>query len=714
MQNYINASLNITSGPRKLHQLTKEELGEFWVSEHSQFKEQRWRYTVSTPGTRDGVGTINWGMTLYDGSVLTDPQHADRLHWARVLLLTLIFLPCDGRPVEAGSMSGYQQSFKWILSWMSEKTIFLPMEFDASLIAEFQEDIARYILDNSEDDEVSPAAVRRAFQILADLWAQRSAMERMGIRSISVDPLYKTSVAALAEAISGKAIGWIKPLPDEVAIPIFNAALDFMEDPANDILALMKAHHPLQGEAKTTRTARIGAILRNFEFSRRTGQPRPWHPKLRSRELLSRYAGRAKKIAHFSAFRRLAFDLVGACSIIAQGLSGMRISELCGMQAGIDCVTGLPKSVRLEQSQSGLHEYFVVRSILKKGLEGPPREVDWVLGMRPLGSSVIPPAVKALLILNRLFEIWHPNALNGNLILQWGGHLAMAHPSAELDPISSDRLRNAMKDFVERWVDLSMLPDNAKNKTAENELVPWRVSKGRVFSTHMLRKTWASYTLATNPLLLGAIQMQFHHLSHAITDSGYIGNNPVSVEALDSVGRQRRNSMLLEMVTGKARLGGRMGRALEHATSELKKAIEGLSTSEQWRRVGEWADLNQLKFHFSNHATCCAIRKSEMRCHDAAGTPTWIRHEPNFQMREPGLCAGCSSGIMDYSHEPFWSERYVSNKVSERQGELLGLEREFRVIKERSIQAGKVLLSFGVNLHELDLTVEKKLKEANA
>jgi len=388
---------------------------------------------------------------------------------------------------------------------------------------------------------------------------------------------------------------------------------------------------------------------------------------------------------------------------------------LLGIEAGIDDRTSLPKNVRLEESLTGLYEWFILHSVLSKTEDGLPREVDWILGMRPVGSAEIPLAVRALHILNKIYDPWREHAQSEYLFLSKGLGQMLPVRTTSLKAMSNDTLNRTIKRFIEQWVDLSQLPDESKHKSEDNDLVRWRESKGGIFSTHMLRKTWAQFTLACDSRLLPVIQMQFHHLSLAMTEGGYIGRNPLLIEALDSVSIQKRNLMLFESLTGKTSLAGRMGEQLEREMTQLRIKVGDLPTSEKWTRIVEWADSHDLQMFFSSHATCCPTRTSEMRCHDTVSTPIWIRQAPNNATREPNLCAGCACAVMDKSHEPFWSERYMENEKTIRKARANELELGyFREVRFRAEQAKSILKKFGANLSVLNARIISDLEEMHA
>lgn len=705
---------------RKVHELNDEELGLYRLSPNSQFKDVVWSFTNSTPGARKGDSDLNWEIDLFDGSRLSDGRHIERIRWVKILTLTLFVLPTKGRTPAPGSVPGLRHEFKWILSWMSEHGYYYPSELTPSVIHKYIDELHHFILRHGSDDEVSVSTAIRALAPLIRLWDQRLALEKMGIKSLTCHPFDGKGAYAIAKEIATKAQGWIKPIPDEVVIPLLNKAAWFLDTPANDVIKLLDVVRDpsagvtvprkrgqyvsmcKSGVGKSSRIRRAQKFIDQFQFSTPPGDGKPWHESLEKK-----YGKTSDHSARKMERVRVLWESVrDAAAIVVQSTSGMRISELLGIKAGIDGETGLPKGVRLEQSLTGLYEWFVLSSVLSKTEVGLPREVDWVLGMRPSGSIQIPLAVRALYVLNNIYEPWREQAKSDYLFLSKGAGKMLPLASASLRAMPNATLNTTIKRFIDRWVDLSRLPDESKHKSEDKDLVPWRESKGSIFSTHMLRKTWAQFTLACDPRLLPVIQMQFHHLSLAMTEGGYIGRNPLLIEALDSVSLQKRNMMLFEALTGRTLLAGRMGEQLEKEMSRLRVNIGDLPTSQKWRSTVEWADSHNLQMFFSAHATCCPTRTSEMRCHDAAGTPVWIRKEPNSATREPNLCAGCACAVMDKSHEPFWSDRYVDSAVTIKFAGAVGIEQGyFREIRFRADQARSILKKFGADLEELDAQV---------
>lgn len=703
----------VQSKSKKLQELTPDELAEHWVSEHSQFKDVRWVFTNFTNGSRNATSTINWAMTLFDDSKLTDQRHSNRLRWAKILILSVLTLPAKGRAPSPGAISGLQNELNVFLSWMSARGIHTPAELSPCVIEQYISELPVFVsnreyyddADDADDEGIGVAVFDRALAPLVRLWDQRAHLKLFNVEQLAQHPFEGKGAHSIALKLATKAQGWIMPLPDEVAIPLFNSATRWLGVPADDIIRLLEVFKTsgiddlAQGNAKKSRLKAEKSFLLEFSFSTADGESRPW------REPLCRH-----KNAAWVEMREIYELIRDAATLTIQGMSGMRVSELCGIENGINEESGLPAGVRLETSLTGLYEWFVIRTEISKTKEGLPREVDWVLGMRPLGSSDIPIAVRALIVLNKMSEPWRAAANTTKLILSSRVGQTLARPSTSFNRMTSDGIRRGMKRFLERGVDLSNLPDESARKISDNDLVRWRESKGSIFTTHMLRKSWANFTLACDSRLLPVIQMQFHHVSLAMTEGGYIGKNPVLVDALESISRQRTNHAIFDLINQRSVFAGRMGEHFESQVKKLREKLAGLPVSERWSRTVEWVDENQIKMFFSSYATCAPLKRSEMRCHDETETPIWVRHHPNFETREPSLCAGCANAVMDRSHKEFWVSRYVgyalSLEVEKRQRGNVAPEQ--RVIEFRAAQALAILKKLSVSVEELDsrLTLE--------
>lgn len=709
-------------GHRPLWEMTPAEFATFQVTPLSKGEDTVWAWERTTPGQKKSAAQVNWGMELGDGSRLTDTRHALRLAWAKKLIALMTHAPANGVVPASGSMGKYQFGFNWVLSWMVMRGMQTPDQLD---VEAYLEDLPRYIAERSDEDEITGGRVRIALSIIPNLWSERRLLTRWGVPALNQNPFRDHSLHYYTDVLATKALGWISPMPDEVAIPLFNKITWWLGQPAEDVIALLEYQEdPVAGtkiEVASRRTKsgfwkvkagvgksatirRHNRFIADFTFSTLPGELQPWHAAFDETNEKEDQKGPHPRIRQmFEAVR-------DACAISIQGMSGMRISELLGIEEGFDAVTGLPRGVRIEVSASGLYDLFVIRTVLSKTESGLPREMDWVLGIRPKGSVDEPLPVRALRLLNRLHEPWRRHATTTRLMLAGRSGWTLPLKTTMLGAMSSDKMRDNMKRFIARWVELSGLPNESRHKIKDNDLVEWRESKGRIFKSHMLRKSWAQFMFAVDPRLMPAIQLQFHHLSMAMTDSGYISSNLLLLSEMDSVGTQARNLMILESVLGRNPLAGRMGEELEQATQKLAEQVKGLPTSDAYKEVVKFCEHAQLPIFFSPHGACIPMKTHEMRCQDEAGTSLLLRTQPNSRTRQPSLCAGCGCFVLDARHADFWAARYLDNwlayKRAERNGDVSG----YKVIKERAEQADKLLKKIGVKVVQLDRQIEKTLE----
>ena len=697
--------------PRSPYGLTENQLKDFPVSTLSVFGQMRWKFANRTPGAAACVSTIDWALKLEDGSSLTDKRHSTRLFWAKRFVLTLIVSPASGQAPSPGSFGRIQRNLTCLISWMSLHGLSEPCELNQKIIDLYIQELPTFL--NTDPELTGESPYVDALTALIHLWNQRSALKKFGIKSLPAHPFKGLGAITIARSIAQKARGRIKPLPDEIAILILNKAASLLSAPAQDMSKLVKifedheagqivsidngrggTRSQVAGKGNAARINRMKRALNSFQFSKIEGDTDPWHQPLDEK-----YGDNAPHTSmRFTRLAQLWTAFRDACAIIILALSGMRMCELLGIKAGVDPTTGLPKGVRIERSVTGLFEWFVIRTQLSKGTNGFPKEVDWVLGMRPVGGSEIPIAVNALLFLNTLYAPWQQNASTDLLILGMEEvYGKLPTKSRILRGIYASTLTRSIKGFISSWVDFSKLPDNSKRLPGQSELVPWKKTGGVPFKPTALRKTWASFTIRCNPKLLPVIKMQFHHAQLATTESAYIGNNPLYQEVLDSVNVQFRNSMIYEMVFGTSTFSGQMGEQLKKEAKKLKKISKSLALTERWKTVADWCDANRLSFFFNPYSTCNPTRKGDMRCHNQSGTPIWLRNKPNFDNRSPQLCAGCKCGIIDASHKPFWSERYLEYSQILKDCEVSRSKDDngFAVIRFRTDQARAVLRRMG-------------------
>ncbi|MCE7798700.1 hypothetical protein LWE61_19405 [Sphingobium sufflavum] len=419
--------------------------------------------------------------------------------------------------------------------------------------------------------------------------------------------------------------------------------------------------------------------------------------------------------------RQLLLAICSAAHLVIQATTGMRIGEICGIKAGIDPATGRPRSVQVQDSLDGLSEVFILTADLSK-TEETPRAVPWVVGYRPKGSIDLPPAVQAIVILERLLGPLRDLVDTDDLFVALWSRRGIAKTSSGASRINVDRLRDGAKNFIAEWVDLTTLPDEAVRKTADKELVAYRESHGRIIKTHQLRKSFGYFASNIDRRLMPMLQMNFHHVSAAMTDGAYTGN-PVLERDLNDVRYQNLALESLEIARGGSGMAGRYGEQLElKIVTELGTRVAGLSTEDAYLEAFVYVEEAGIdRLFFEPYGICGALSASEMACHDAGGTTDVARWEPrltpNYETRQPSLCSGCSCFAIAPRHLPYWETRYIDNAAQLRVFEAVGrtgplVDGALALTQAQAQQALAVCRKLGSNMDELESRLTAEVKGA--
>lgn len=704
----------VQTAVRPYHRWTDEELKDVWISSVSRWHDHSWYFDNMTEGSLISASSMYWSFRLSDGSLMTDPKNQQALGYWKRLAWSLYAENAKGTPLKPGTFGSISTGIRRFVPWMMENDYTGPHELDSQAMTRLVCDVPKLALDgedgetDEEDEGLTWTVIYTILRIPEVIWRQRRAMQKAGFAPMPECPYHPSSASAISYGCATKADGWIKPLPNEVAIPILNKAAWFVGEPAEDVIRLMdacqlawqdasrKLKSSDRGVSNYIRNKVQNLIAKKFIFSTLDGEQEPWF-KYASGDVIREV-------------RYLEDTIRDACVITIQSQTGVRISEICGMTAGTNPVTGWPLSVRVEPSLTGLNEIFLLRTNLSK-TEKTPRFLDWVIGMRPRGSNEIPLAIQAMRVLERIYAPTRSRAKNTYLLARLGPGKGLRKNNTSTSTIESRSLILGMKTFVERWVDLSGLPDDSRDKTEDNDLFIWKETKGRCISSHMLRKSWAQFAINVDPRLLPIVSMQFKHLSLAMTETGYISNNRHQVEALDSIRSYQTAQLMYELARGTSRVAGKRGEEIEANISELRERIKRHSTAQAWQQAVRYCEINDLKIFFSPHGGCVPRTPLTMQCHKVAGTESWRNKEPNYATRTPQLCAGCDCFMVNRRNEPFWSDRYVECAVSYHQGEQMGMAGQFTVIRSRRNQAKKILIRIGANMQPLDQRIATRTME---
>jgi hypothetical protein len=693
-----------------------------WVSSTSRWQDSRWFLDNPTSGATAFQSMIEWDMLFEDGTNLLDACYADLLEQFRRLVWSLFVDPRTGKALKPGTAKVLSVGLRELLHWMVKNRYAGMSELDSTASQRYlddcqaringvvQDDLLQDLVDENEPEAIDTTDREENEEALHDtdnalqvtdgwvhirlrmwryMWAQRAAMCAVGVEPLPEEPFGGRKVAHLAKEMATKALQKIPPLPDEVAVAVMNGAHAYMEKAASDVLRMVEDMLALRDTYK--KHERVARRMKKWEFSVLPGSNQPWHSPL------------AEVESPAATLRRLADDLSRACSLILQSETGMRANELCSLPAGIDPETGLPACLEIRLSKSGMLELFYLKGMLSK-TRPTPESATWLLAARPRGSDVLPNAVRAVDVIQKLLQPFRDMAngkVRATLFVVFDAGEGFPMDGQSISALTVGILLAWQKRFVAahvNWATIKATPDTEK----------YIDSKGECLRTHQWRKTYAQFVFQVNPKLLPAIARQFKHLSIAMTEGAYINTNDALLKDVAEHNLYRTTDRLLEFARGTApKMDGRLARLLEKYQSELATIIKGKNDTEAKQTMLAWCSQRNLKLFFHGYGGCIpSLAPTEAECHKRAQTVHWANTAPNYATREPSVCTGCFLFMVGPESVEFWRDRYVSNSTAYLQAKAQGKADDFRVAKERAAQSATYLKFLDVLLPEIVLEGE--------
>jgi len=702
------------------------ERDDFRLSTSSRFGDPVWRLDGTIPGQHPRASSIHWDFELPDGCLFTDPKHARLLDALKWFAWSLFADPRHGPPMTAGSATHIYRALRYLVRWMVRRDYSSLSELDGAASQEYLEDLVRDLAEEDKGDaQVIPGAVGTEdhdslpgkttgavvgrIHIWRLLWRQSGALKDAGIEALPDVPFVGRTAKSLARELATKTMGWIPPIPDEVALPIMAAAHRLLGSPADDVIRLHRLYLEARSAASHCSVGRqallAGKAIAGFAFSPIEGQNTPWRNSLyptTSQRLHHGTWHKARLDVH-QVIRALIEDICAACTIVLQSEAGIRINEVCGLRAGINAGTGLPACIEVRSSKTGLHELFFLKGTLAK-TRPAPLEVEWLLGARPFGTTGFPAPVRAAQVLQELYAPLRSLSTNRSacrdLIVRMTWPRGLPKDGRMVGKIFGQCLLVYQRQFVGTHVDLSGLPD--RNRHGE-DLAQYRTSRGTCLRSHSWRKNFALYVFRTDSRMIAAIAQQFHHLSLAMTEQGYLGNDPTLLEVMDSVRTRQTALFFYEMARGVHPVAGRIAKLIDEHRAELETVISGMDEREGLLAMERWVVKQDLRIWFASHGKCfLRLAPGQARCHQLAGTAHWANREPNYTYRSPEVCLGCPVYAIDGEHQDYWVRRYLENQTAWMKAVAGGYEKDYRISEYRTLQSAAVLQAIGVGLPRVE------------
>lgn len=627
------------------------------VSSKSFLTDSEWILDYSRSGVKPSSIIVRWCIDLGNGKNLFDSEFKELLRAVRWLLFGLLFDSRTTRPIKPTTAATVvRTALAHLLRWMIKtgQNSFADLDNDVSW--EFYE----LVVERTQmihGEEINSGQLINNLKILHMIHRQSDVLREHFVETMPEPPYDGLSALAVSKLGAKSANRWIQPYPDVVVLPIWEAASRLLGAPADDVISLV--HHCAwltfvrKYSCARSFTKRRKNFALKFPFASLESEGRPW---IDFDENIS--AGITRKPVKRFDFKIVAclINVSGAAVATLLGTTGMHVSELCAMDGGRSSATNLPACIETRISRSGLSELFYVQSKMLKNFDDKP--LEWIIGSRPFGSSYLPPSVRAIDVMERLFAPWRTadcSSLFLNLCAATRNNLALT--SDVLKP-TSQLLRGWQKEFVLRAQCLDALPDQITGPGGKVDLRGYK--SGLMIRTAPWRKNFAHYVVKVDPRLLPAISQHFKHLSIAMTEEGYVGNDPELLDVMESARVHETVRFLLEQTSDGVPLAGGMAAHIAQHRKELAELVARAGAPGVEALVLE----HDFRIWFEPHGACLIqLSPGRSQCHKAAKTDPWLANAPNFAFRSPTMCAGCGCFAADKFAAPFWQARYDANRA---------------------------------------------------
>ncbi|WAJ26669.1 hypothetical protein [Antarcticirhabdus aurantiaca] len=604
----------------KLHLKSNAELLNQSVSKYSLWYDHLWIFDNPTAGQRLADSTINWKVYLPDQSYLTDPKWANLLDAFRRLIWSLYTSPLNGVRYKPGMASDFSRQVTYFACWMVYNGYHSFSELDSTAFDEYVESVYE---DKAADPDNPPTAtlLMKYLRLPPLMWVQSSELKLAGTEPPPEEPYEGLSAFAVAKGLAEDRRGQHAPIEDELYIKIMSAALSVIED-IDDIAACIDLLIDMsEGRAPDSRHKQmkmIEAFLR--EVSVRYPRALPY------------------VMAHPIWPTWGATALVReAASILILGGVGLRTTELCGLVASPD-PAGLPACVSIRPSISGLDEIFLIRGRVYKGEQGWA-DHEWVAGTRPVGTDQLPPPIKAVFALERLFRRFRTSENMQRLVLYSDRPQGWLKGDEVLIPSTTEFVRRAQRAFVQDHVGV---PDCD-------------------ISPSQWRKSFAQFVVRTDSRSPPSLRDHFRHVSLAITELGYGQADPDYKQVMEDAAVQNSIDFLGAMVTERNVAVGPMVDIVRASADRIGMRLGNRDGGDRRNDIEEIVLGSEIRVHKLNFggqpAGNCVFRPGVGRCTEGC-LAKWVMPAPLWSAARADVCWDCENLVLSPEHGVFWQARW--------------------------------------------------------
>jgi hypothetical protein len=289
------------------------------VSSTSVFADHVWNLDSANPSSPPCGTRVVWGIRLWDKSRFTDARYAPLLESSKRLIYALLLGKATRGVVKSSTALAVWKSLRFVVRWMTSNGLQRFADLDDAAVSA----LALSVRSDAKADDVGESNGLRGSRRIDALTYIFDIGEFIGDKASFTR---RPSLTARSKEHCALAIG-IPFIPDDVAIPLYQAALAFIEI-GDSIVALKEA-----AEAAASKRAALGYHrAEQLKEARKTRRDAWLELRLCGGPVpVSVRSGRDL----FTAIK----DLETAAYIVVAGFTGMRISEVCGLN--VDCLSSV-------------------------------------------------------------------------------------------------------------------------------------------------------------------------------------------------------------------------------------------------------------------------------------------------------------------------------------------------------------------------------------
>lgn len=634
--------------PELLFLVKETDLPITQVTNRSFWSAAVWRFDVDRAGK--GNLCLNWQLDCPEARWKC-PSFQILLDQAKRILLSSKIKSRRGKNLKSATLQLVGAGLRLLINWMHSSGLFTFSALTPDAFARYARYLAATRVDVDEQQRIASGTLAKLLDVAVRAFEQSVLFEDFPDARIPQHPLRGETAHAYALGVCDPTRGSIPPVPDAVFDPLMTAALDWIENRSADILELVKIY--TNASRKTLESTShnylpfINQRLLDFRFNG-SGSIPDWRPPLCTALeviVITEEGEELKKLTPAQQFRDLIMDLYGAATCIIQGFTGIRVSELAGLKGTPEQPDGSPACIKKLPAMMGHNEAFYLVGYIYKSKK-TPEPAEWIIAVRPFGVMTVPPVVKAIEVILKLFDYWRQLAGVDELSLSVVQANGLARLSNSVGPIMSDRIRTLQQKFLARHVQLG------------EDFANW------VLTTHQFRKKFAHDIIRSDSSAVPEVRLHFHHLSDHIVLGAYYGNDPSLVELVNDTAVQQASLDVVEIIFGRRPSGGRAAGLFEkYAPLIRERCGDGRDDNERIQKVARLLIDEKIKVWPSRYGSCY-FRSETARCHFLAlGNFDRSSSRPHPKERTQEVCFSCSNLLVLKRHEPFWKRDYEENTM---------------------------------------------------